>query len=262
MEADPDLHWKALLRSYRPTKPIIAAVEGVAIAGGTEILQATEIRVAGESARFGVSRGALVALSDGGLGGAAARARSPTRTPPRSCSPASTSPRARRSAIGLVGHVVPDGQALAEGARDRRGDLRERAARRRGDHAHAARDPTAWSSRRCARVGVRQAVFASEDAREGPRAFKEKRKPTSSAAVFRRAPSRRRPDEGSRPYGGHGFGGWPPPNPCLAVARGCRPRSRGGARSARGRRLCASEGGRSGRVRRCPCTRGGSAARR
>ncbi len=33
----------------------IAAVEGVAIAGGTEILQAMEIRVAGESARFGVS---------------------------------------------------------------------------------------------------------------------------------------------------------------------------------------------------------------
>ena len=55
MAADPDLHWKALLRSYRPTKPLIAAVEGVAIAGGTEILQATEIRVAGESARFGVS---------------------------------------------------------------------------------------------------------------------------------------------------------------------------------------------------------------
>ena len=55
MAADPELHWKALLRTYRPTKPIIAAVEGVAIAGGTEILQATEIRVAGESARFGVS---------------------------------------------------------------------------------------------------------------------------------------------------------------------------------------------------------------
>src|SRR5262249_22464124 len=40
MAADPELHWKALLRTYRPTKPIICAVEGVAIAGGTEILQA------------------------------------------------------------------------------------------------------------------------------------------------------------------------------------------------------------------------------
>ena len=52
--ADPDLHWKALLRHYQPRKPLIAAVEGVAVAGGTEILQATDIRVAGENATFGV----------------------------------------------------------------------------------------------------------------------------------------------------------------------------------------------------------------
>ena len=44
-----------ILKTYRPTKPVLAAVEGVAIAGGTEILQGTDIRVAGESARFGVS---------------------------------------------------------------------------------------------------------------------------------------------------------------------------------------------------------------
>ena len=46
---------KSLLKGFRLTKPLIAAVEGPAIAGGTEILQATDIRVAGESARFGVS---------------------------------------------------------------------------------------------------------------------------------------------------------------------------------------------------------------
>src|ERR1700685_1365965 len=45
----------SLLKGRRLTKPLIAAVEGAAIAGGTEILQATDIRVAGESARFGVS---------------------------------------------------------------------------------------------------------------------------------------------------------------------------------------------------------------
>jgi len=44
-----------LLKGRRLTKPLIAAVEGVAVAGGTEILQATDIRVAGESAGFGVS---------------------------------------------------------------------------------------------------------------------------------------------------------------------------------------------------------------
>ena len=52
---DDDLHWKALLRHFIPAKPIIAAVEGYAVAGGTEILQAFDIRVAGESAQFGVA---------------------------------------------------------------------------------------------------------------------------------------------------------------------------------------------------------------
>ena len=40
MAEDPEIHWKALFRTYRPSKPIVAAVEGVAIAGGTELLQA------------------------------------------------------------------------------------------------------------------------------------------------------------------------------------------------------------------------------
>ena len=45
----------SLLKGRRLTKPLIAAVEGAAIAGGTEILQATDIRIAGQSAKFGVS---------------------------------------------------------------------------------------------------------------------------------------------------------------------------------------------------------------
>src|SRR4029078_12917478 len=46
---------KPLLKGFLLDKPLIAAVEGPAVAGGTEILQGTDIRVAGESARFGVS---------------------------------------------------------------------------------------------------------------------------------------------------------------------------------------------------------------
>ena len=57
MTEEPNLHWKALLRDYRCSKPIIAAVEGYAVAGGTEILQGTDIRVAGDSAIFGVWEG-------------------------------------------------------------------------------------------------------------------------------------------------------------------------------------------------------------
>ena len=55
-KADPDLHWKAMLRHHRPRKPVIAAVEGYCVAGGTEILQGTDIRVAGGAPPSGCSR--------------------------------------------------------------------------------------------------------------------------------------------------------------------------------------------------------------
>ena len=51
----PNIHWQALLRDNRPCKPLILAVEGYALAGGTEILQGTDIRVAAEDAIFGVT---------------------------------------------------------------------------------------------------------------------------------------------------------------------------------------------------------------
>ena len=51
----PRFIYDGLLKTRHPRVPVIAAVEGTAIAGGTEILLGTDIRVAGESARFGVS---------------------------------------------------------------------------------------------------------------------------------------------------------------------------------------------------------------
>ena len=48
------LHWRAFLRDRRLAKPLIAAVEGYALGGGTEVA-ACDLRVAGRSAQFGLT---------------------------------------------------------------------------------------------------------------------------------------------------------------------------------------------------------------
>src|SRR6185312_13268869 len=102
---------ESLLKGRRLTKPLIAAVEGSAIAGGTEILQATDIRVAGESARFGVSEARWGLFP---LGGSAVRL--PRQIPYTIAADLLLTGRhitaAQAREIGLIGHVVPDGQAL------------------------------------------------------------------------------------------------------------------------------------------------------
>lgn len=177
MATDPQLPYKALLRLYRPSKPIIAAVEGVAIAGGTEILQATEIRVAGESARFGVSEARWSLYP---MGGSAVRLR--RQIPYTHAADILLTGRhltAREALeIGLIGHVVPDGQALAR-AREiaevicGNGPLSVEAIVRTLHKTDGMTEAEAlayeWE------YGGK--VFLSEDAQEGPRAFKEKRKP-------------------------------------------------------------------------------------
>src|SRR5919106_3796136 len=111
-EYDPSVI-KGLLKGFRLTKPLIAAVEGPAIAGGTEILQATDIRVAGESARFGVSEPRWGLFP---LGGSAVRL--PRQIPYTVAADLLLTGRHIRAAeakeIGLIGHVVPDGEALAK----------------------------------------------------------------------------------------------------------------------------------------------------
>jgi enoyl-CoA hydratase len=158
-------------------EPLIAAVEGPAIAGGTEILQACDIRVAGASARFGVSEARWGLFP---LGGSAVRL--PRQVPYTVAAELLLTGRHITAdealSIGLIGHVVPDGQALETAleiaaAIAANGPVAVRAILRVIRETEGMPENEAFALE--AKVGM--AVFASEDAKEGPRAFAEKRKP-------------------------------------------------------------------------------------
>ena len=178
MAEDPDLHWKALLRHYDLRKPLIAAVEGWAVAGGTEILQATDIRVAGESAMFGVfeaKRGLFP------LGGSTVRLRRqiPYTVAMELLLTAREVPAEEALRIGLIGHVVPDGKALDKALEIAERHRGERAAGGRGDQAVACARPRACprSTALARELEIGWPIFATEDATEGQKAFAEKRPP-------------------------------------------------------------------------------------
>ncbi|HZS41554.1 MAG TPA: crotonase/enoyl-CoA hydratase family protein [Polyangia bacterium] len=176
-KADPDLHWKALLRHYRLKKPLIAAVEGTAIAGGTEILQATDIRVAAQGARFGVAEARWGLFP---LGGSTVRLR---RQVPYTVAMdllltgrQLTADEALR--IGLVGRVVQNGQALIEAHTvaeqiAANGPLAVQAIKRSVMEGEGLTEREALERE----LEIGWPILSTEDAKEGPRAFAEKRKP-------------------------------------------------------------------------------------
>jgi enoyl-CoA hydratase len=160
-----------------PGKPVIAAVEGYALAGGFEIALACDLIVASEEAMFGlpeVTRG-LVAAAGGLL-------RLPRRVPYHlAMEIALTGERvgaARLQQAGLISQLVPAGQAL---------DRARQLAARIAANAPLALELTKrivvesadWPS---AEAFARQndilaPVFSSADAVEGATAFAEKRAP-------------------------------------------------------------------------------------
>jgi enoyl-CoA hydratase len=174
---DPDLHWKSLLRSYRLKKPLIAAVEGTCIAGGTEILQATDIRIAGATAKFGISEARWGLFP---LGGSTVRLR---RQIPycRAMDILLTGRHVTAEealAIGLIGRVVPAGEALAEARKvatqvAENGPLAVQAIKRSVLETEGLPEKEALEKE----LEIGWPILATEDAKEGPRAFAEKRKP-------------------------------------------------------------------------------------
>jgi enoyl-CoA hydratase/carnithine racemase len=159
------------------SKPLIAAIEGYAVAGGFEIALSCDLIVASEAARFGlpeVKRG-LVANA-GGL------VRLPRQLPIRLATEmvltGDTVTATYLHAHGLINHVVAAGESLTRAraladAIAANGPLAVAASRK---VMRAAQD---WSSDEmfARQNAITAAVFTSADAREGALAFTEKRKP-------------------------------------------------------------------------------------
>jgi enoyl-CoA hydratase len=160
-----------------PAKPIIAAVEGYALAGGFELTLACDLVVAGEEAKFG-----LPEVRRGLVAGAGGLLRLPRRIPYHLAMEIALSgehfPAARLHQAGLVNLLVPAGQALSAAkelaARLALGGPLALIATKRVI-TESADWPAAEAFRRQGEIIT--PVFTSADAREGALAFAEKRAP-------------------------------------------------------------------------------------
>ena len=166
------------------SKPVIAAVNGFALGGGTEIALASDLVVAADSAKFGlpeVKRGILAAA-----GGAFRLVQQiPQKQAMEMLLTGDPITADEAKALGLVNQVVPLASlldaafALAERITVN-APLSVQATKRIAlgiEDGHLPGDDPLWE--RNARET--RAVFTSEDAREGPKAFAEKRAPVWKA---------------------------------------------------------------------------------
>ena len=161
------------------SKPWIAAVNGKALAGGTELVLACDLVVAVRQAAFGlpeVLRGLIAAA--GGL------YRLPRAIPPNIALEliltAGQLDAERAHGFGLVNRLVPDVEGLREAALAlateiaRNGPVAVRQSLRVAREANSGLDEAAL---RALTRDAFERVAASEDFKEGPRAFIEKRAP-------------------------------------------------------------------------------------
>ncbi|MCA0145138.1 crotonase/enoyl-CoA hydratase family protein [Blastococcus sp. LR1] len=160
-----------------PRKPLIAAVEGGALAGGFELVLACDLVVAGRGARFGVPEVKRSLIAAGGAALLLPQ-RMPRAVALELLLTGDPMDAERAAAVGLVNQLVDDG-----GAVDAAVALAERIAAN-GPLAVAATKQVvlsmpSWTPEEMwdRQDEIVRPVFASEDAREGSTAFAERREP-------------------------------------------------------------------------------------
>lgn len=169
----------ALLRNDKALdKPVIAAINGSALAGGCEMAQGTDIRIAADHAMFGLSEAKRGLFPAGG-----SSVRLPRQVPyARAMEILLTAePVSAKSALemGFVNYVVPKEQVIPKaleiaGVIAANGPVAVQQIRKSVKACLSIPDVAAAMKEEGKHAAV---VFAHPDAKEGPRAFAEKRKP-------------------------------------------------------------------------------------
>lgn len=176
-KADREPGLGGITRNLEIWKPIIAAINGYCVAGGLEIALACDIRIASETATFG-----LTEVSRGIIPGAGGTQRLPRIVPlGKSLEMILTAERIdahEAYRIGLINRIVPGGQLMPEA-----GKLAKRICQNAPLAVQAAKEAVYRGIDLPLSEGLRleqflaEPVRQSEDATEGPRAFSEKRPP-------------------------------------------------------------------------------------
>jgi enoyl-CoA hydratase len=174
---DYTLIYKAFLKEHRVATPLIAAVEGYCYAGGMEILQATDIRVTGDGAKFGLTE---VQRSLFPMAGSSVRLprQIPWTVAAEMLITGDPITAQRAYEVGIVGHLVPSGTAIDKARQiadriARNGPLAVKAIKQSIWDADAIPEQEAFKHE----LELGMTVVTSNDAKEGPRAFLEKREP-------------------------------------------------------------------------------------
>jgi crotonobetainyl-CoA hydratase len=163
------------------TKPVIAAVHGLAIGGGFEIALASDIIVAADDAKFALPETSIGVMADAG-----GVQRLPRRIPRNVAMDMLLTGRQMDAQEahrwGLVNYVVRRGELLPKAreiARKIAGSapLAVRAIKEVVDGIGAMSVPEAFAEMRAGSFPTYSAMLTSEDHLEGPRAFAEKREP-------------------------------------------------------------------------------------
>ena len=160
-----------------PTKPLIAAVEGWALAGGFELVLSCDLVVASREASFG-----LPEVTRGLIAGSGGLIRLPSRVPHQIAMEYALTgdamPASEAHRWGLVNRLTDPGDAL-DGALELAGriaanaPLAVRTTKRLVDEAPAWSAEERWIRQR----SELDAILATDDATEGARAFAERRPP-------------------------------------------------------------------------------------